>query len=320
MILLTGGAGFIGTNVLRELNQSGIEDILVVDNIGCTEKWQNMVGCRFINYFHKDDIWLEIEKYKNELQAIVHLGACSSTTEQDFDYLIGNNVFYSQKLWSICIECQIPFVYASSAATYGDGSAGFSDRHDHLDFLKPLSRYGLSKHLFDRWVLKQGETPPIWVGLKYFNVYGPYEAHKGRMASMVFHGYKQIISTGQIRLFASHKEHYQDGDQTRDFVYSKDVAKFTLLPLEKKVESGIYNVGTGRGRTFNDLALALFKSMKEKVHVEYIPMPDDLKDKYQYFTQADATKIKNSSYSSLFSVTKSIEEGVESYVECLKNH
>ncbi len=320
MILLTGGAGFIGTNVMKYLNEEGLQDILLVDNIGHSDKWENTLDCRFMAYSHKDEFFSEIEKYQSKLRAVIHLGACSSTTEKDFDYLIRNNLSYSQKLWTISAECQIPFVYASSAATYGDGSVGFSDCHSSLSHLKPLNRYGLSKHLFDIWALEQKKAPPVWVGFKYFNVYGPYEFHKGRMASMVLHGYRQILSTGKIELFASDKENCQDGDQIRDFIYSRDVARMTVFPLQHKVESGIYNIGTGTGRTFNELSLSLFEAMGRSPCIDYIPMPNDLRSKYQYYTEANTKKISESAFASAFSEVKPIEEGVKEYVHFMDNH
>lgn len=291
MIILTGGAGFIGTNILRELNTRGKEDILVVDNIGKTRKWVNLRGCHFRQYINKQDLWEWLDVNSDvDIEAIIHMGACSDTSEKDFDYLIRNNTNYSQKLWDIAVEKQCTFIYASSAATYGDGSLGFSDKLEKADDLIPVNAYGMSKHLFDLWALHQTNQPPQWIGLKYFNVYGPYESHKGDMASVVYHGFNQIQETGKMRLFKSHDANYKHGEQKRDFIFVNDVVKFTLLLMDETAKSGLYNIGTGVARTFDELAKALFRTMEKTVNIEYFDMPSSIRKHYQYFTMADMRK------------------------------
>lgn len=317
MIILTGGAGFIGRNVLSELNDRGINDIVVVDNIGTSNKWRNILGLKFSEYVHKSNFndWL-INSTDKDIDAIIHLGACSSTVEKDFDYLYQNNVEYSKMLWKIAAAKEIPFIYASSAATYGDGSRGYDDDHGKIDSLHPLNAYGLSKHLFDLWAIRQESSPPKWVGLKYFNVFGPYEGHKGTMASVAYHGYNQIKEYGGIKLFKSYHADYGDGEQRRDFIFVEDVTRLTLMPLKEDVPLGIYNVGTGKSRTFNELANCLFAGVGLPAKVKYIDMPEGLKNKYQYYTESNNTKSKllrgkNFKYSSL-------EAGVAKYIEFLK--
>ena len=317
MIILTGGAGFIGTNILIELNKKGEKDILVVDNIEGTLKGANLKGLKYREYVNKNNLWDWLATNKNtQIDAIIHLGACSDTTEMNLEYLYKNNVEYSQKLWKQAVEMQVPFIYASSAATYGDGSLGFSDDHDLIPKLKPLNPYGQSKQDFDLWVLKQKQTPPTWIGLKYFNVFGPFEAHKGRMASMAWHGYNQIKETGKIRLFKSHREDYKDGEQLRDFIYVKDAVNMTLAFFDNDIKSGIYNVGTGKARTFNDMVLSLFKAINIKPDIEFFDIPKDIKKKYQYYTMAENNKSiilrsKNFKYPTL-------EDGIKKYIQFLE--
>ena len=318
MIILTGGAGFIGTNTLVELNNRGVEDILIVDNIGTTLKWAHLIGRKYREYIQKDELWTWLENNSNvEIDAIIHLGACSDTTEKDFDYLYNNNVIYSQRLWKLAVEKLVPFIYASSAATYGDGSLGFSDSHDLIPKLRPLNGYGMSKQVFDIWALKQENTPPVWIGLKYFNVYGPYEEHKGSMASVAWHGYNQIKKTGKIRLFKSHRKDYKDGEQKRDFVYVQDVVNMTLAFLDNNITSGIYNAGTGKAKTFNNLALSLFKAMNIEPDIEYFDMPEDIKVKYQYFTKAEMHKAYQDGIVQLPMLN--VETGIHNYIAILKN-
>lgn len=316
MIVLTGGAGFIGTNTLIGLNNVGEEDVLVVDNINTTLKWQHLVGRKFYDYVHKNDFWTWIKEHpKVNINAVIHLGACSDTTEQDFDYFMNNNVRYSQRLWQLCAERGIPFIYASSAATYGSGEQGFSDKHEKIFDLRPINAYGFSKHIFDLWALRQTLAPPKWAGLKFFNVYGPYEDHKGRMVSVVFHAYPQARDKGCIRLFKSHRDDYQDGEQKRDFIYVKDVVDVMLFFMQDGNGcSGIYNVGSGVARSFNDLAAAVFQAMGEKVEIEYFGMPLDLQPRYQYFTEAKISKLRQSGFTT--SIT-SLEKGVDEYVNYL---
>lgn len=315
MIILTGGAGFIGTNVLVGLNDIGKSDILIVDNINKTQKWQHLVGRSFYDYIHKNNFWEWMEACPRlEIEAIIHLGACSDTTEDDFDYFMENNVHYSQKIWEFCAERNIPLIYASSAATYGDGIKRFSDDHFQISKLRPINAYGFSKQLFDLWVLKQKKTPPRWYGLKFFNVYGPYEDHKGRMASVVFHAFPQARDHGHIRLFKSHKPEYEDGEQKRDFIYVKDVVDVILFLLNGNATSGIYNVGTGQRRSFNDLAKAVFQAMELEVNIEYFNMPERLLSRYQYFTEAEIAKLRRAGYSNKFT---ELEDGVYEYIHFL---
>ncbi len=310
MIIVTGGAGFIGSCVVKTLNNAGIHNILIADNIASTQKWQNLQGKQFIDYIHKTRLPARLDSYTN-VTAVIHLGACSSTTEQNFDYLYDNNTVYSRILWNYCAEKQIPFLYASSAATYGDGSRGFDDTSD-IDFLRPLNAYGYSKHLFDLWVKHQAQLfPPQYVGLKFFNVYGPNEYCKGKMASMVFHGFHQIQNDGKIRLFRSYKDAYPDGGQKRDFIYVKDVCALILWFLEHPEISGLFNVGSGESRSFYDLAQAVFHACGKDTMIEYIEMPEHLRKTYQYETKAEISSLRKAGYTRPF---VSIEEGIEDYI------
>lgn len=310
MIIVTGGAGFIGSCVVRTLNDAGINDIIIVDNIASTDKWLNMRNKKYIKYVHKSKFLEELPSYKN-VEAIIHMGAQSSTTEKDFDYLWNNNFEYTKTLWNYCTEKQISFIYASSAATYGNGELGFDDRMD-IDQLRPLNGYGYSKQLFDQWVKHQAvDCPKQHVGLKFFNVYGPNEYFKGSMASMVFHGYKQIKECGKIKLFKSCNPDYKDGEQLRDFVYVKDISSVIFWLLQNKSVSGLFNVGTGKAQSFKELATATFYALNLEPNIEYIDMPEHLKEKYQYYTQANMVKLRLAGYDKEFS---NLEEGVGDYV------
>lgn len=308
-IVVTGGAGFIGSCVVRTLNDVGINDIIIVDNIASTDKWMNMRNKKYIDYVHKSE-FPEYLKKTEGITAIIHLGACSSTTEHNFDYLWKNNFEYTKALWNYCTQKQISFIYASSAATYGDGSLGFDDQMN-IDALCPLNGYGYSKQLFDLWVKKQTNTPLQYVGLKFFNVYGPNEYCKGSMASMVYHGYRQIKETGKIRLFRSHNPKYQDGEQLRDFVYVKDVCKVIKYFMEHPEKSGLYNVGTGKAQSFRELAEATFYALGLKPEIEYIDMPELLREKYQYYTKAEVGKLREAGYMESFG---DLTVGVTDYV------
>lgn len=315
MIILTGGAGFIGTNTLIALNRMGCEDVIVVDNIAATDKWKNLVGKDFRQYIHKDRLWEWLaERPTVPLEAVIHLGACTDTMETDFDYLAGNNLQYSQRLWRLCTEKQVPLVYASSAATYGDGTAGFSDDHSQVHRYRPINPYGLSKHLFDLWALKQDDAPPRWYGLKFFNVYGPYENHKGRMASVAYFAIPQALEKGQIRLFKSGRADVGDGEQKRDFVFVGDVVNIAIHFLNNAAPSGIYNAGSGRAQTFNRLATSIFSALQKPVNIEFFDMPDSLRDSYQYFTEADMNKIVEAGCN--FQPT-SLEDGIRRYCDWL---
>lgn len=311
MIIVTGGAGFIGSCIVRTLNDAGRDDIIIVDNIAETDKWMNMRNKRYIKYVHKSKFLEELPEYE-EVEAIIHMGAQSSTTERNFDYLWDNNFEYTKALWNYCAEKQISFIYASSAATYGDGKLGFSDRMD-IDKLRPLNGYGYSKQLFDQWVKHQANVfPKQHVGLKFFNVYGPNEYFKGSMASMVFHGFNQIKESGEIRLFKSCNPNYEDGGQLRDFVYVKDICDVIRFMLRNHRISGLFNVGTGRAQSFRELAEATFHALGMNPNIRYIDMPEKLRGKYQYYTQADMVQLMDIGYPKEF---RSVEEGVRDYVQ-----
>lgn len=311
MIIVTGGAGFIGSCVVRSLNEAGCSDIVIVDNISETDKWMNMRNKKYIKYVHKSKFLEELPTYEN-VEAIVHMGAQSSTTERDFDYLWENNFKYTKALWNYCAEKHISFIYASSAATYGDGSLGFNDRMD-IDQLLPLNGYGYSKQLFDQWVKHQAKTfPAQYCGLKFFNVYGPNEYFKGSMASMVFHGFNQIKETGKVKLFKSCNPNYKDGGQLRDFVYVKDICKVIMWLLVNKHVSGLFNVGTGRAQSFAELAEATFHALDLEPNIEYIDMPEKLRGKYQYYTKAEMSRLYDAGYPFEF---MDVEKGVRDYVQ-----
>lgn len=296
MILITGGAGFIGSVLAQELNAQGREDIILVDRIGESTKWKHLRETKFARYVHADDLFNLSSFCLDDVSFIFHMGACSDTTEVDMDYLIQNNLEYSQKLFLHAIEKDIPMVYASSAATYGAGELGYSDDHEEIPGLKPLNRYGFSKQLFDEWVLKLERWPTHWFGLKFFNVYGPNEEHKQEMRSLVHKAYEQILESGSVKLFKSHRDDFENGMQLRDFVYAKDVARamIEMMAPEKAEASGIYNMGTGQARSFLDLVKATFKAMERPENIEFIDMPLHLRDQYQYYTQAQMTKFHQS--------------------------
>lgn len=311
MIIVTGGAGFIGSCVVRTLNDAGIEDIIIVDNIAFTDKWMNIRNKKYIKYVHKSKFLEELPTYDN-VEAIIHMGAQSSTTERDFDYLWNNNFEYTKSLWNYCAKKQISFIYASSAATYGDGTRGFDDKMN-IDELLPLNGYGYSKQLFEQWVKHQATSfPKQHVGLKFFNVYGPNEYFKGSMASMIFHGYQQIQETGKVRLFKSYNPNYTDGGQLRDFVYVKDVCSVIHWLLQNKEVSGLFNVGTGRAQSFKELAEATFHALRLEPNIEYIEMPEQLRKKYQYYTKAEISSLKEAGYSNGF---MDLEAGAKDYVQ-----
>ncbi len=320
MILLTGAAGFVGSNVLAALNEAGMTDIMAVDNLGFGPKWKNLNGKKFLNYFPKQEFLKFIED-QNPLQTIAadftfiyHMGACSSTAEKNVEYLIENNFKYSVAMFQLATKLQIPFVYASSAATYGAGENGFDDDASKIHALKPLNPYGYSKQLFDMWVLKQKETPPFWCGLKFFNVYGPNEYHKEGQFSVVYKAFREIIQTGKMQLFKSYSANYKDGEQKRDFIYVKDISDVMLHILENfaRSTSGIYNLGTGRAQSFLELAQALFTTLKKNKEIEWTEMPDSLKNQYQYFTEAKMLELrKNLGFEKSF---QNLEMGVSDYV------
>jgi ADP-L-glycero-D-manno-heptose 6-epimerase len=295
-ILVTGGAGFIGSALVWELNRRGCERIVISDFLAETEKWRNLTPLRFEDYLEADDLLSRLhDGTLGEFDLILHLGACSSTTEKDAAHLIRNNYEYSKRLAAWALEHGVRFVYASSAATYGDGLAGMSDRDGELTKLRPLNMYGYSKHLFDLYAQRQGFLDRV-VGLKYFNVFGPNEGHKGEMRSMVHKAYAQILETGKIRLFKSYRTDYKDGEQRRDFLYVKDAAAMTLHLAGNPKASGVYNIGSGEAHTWIDLATAVFDALGRSPKIEFIEMPDDVRRNYQYFTQADIGKLRKSGY------------------------
>lgn len=309
-VVVTGGAGFIGSCIVRQLNDMGIDDIYIVDNINISEKWINLRNKRYIRYFHKDEFLEKLDSLE-DITCIIHMGACSATTEQDFDYLYKNNYLYTVALWKYCAAHQISFIYASSAATYGAGEEGFDDKTDIKKFM-PLNRYGYSKHVFDLWAGKQADRPKQAVGLKFFNVYGPNEYHKGRMASMIFHGFKQVVENGSIKLFKSYKQGFEDGGQLRDFVYIKDICSVIEFLIRNPQVNGLFNVGTGRAESFATLAAAVFKAMGRKPDIQYIDMPVDLRGRYQYFTEADISKLRAVGYDEEF---YDLTDGAADYVQ-----
>ncbi len=310
MIIVTGGTGFIGSCVVRTLNDVGIEDIVIVDNIASTDKWMNIRNKKYLKYVNKKDFLEELSTYEG-VTAIIHMGACSSTTERDFDYLWNNNFEFTKALWNYCSEKQISFIYASSAATYGDGSQGFDDKMD-IDLLRPLNGYGYSKQLFDQWVKRQATVyPKQYIGLKFFNVYGPNEYYKGSMASMIFHGFNQIKSDGEIRLFKSCNPEYEDGGQLRDFIYVKDICSVIRWLLDHEEINGLYNLGTGRAQSFKELAEATFHALGLEPNIRYIDMPEHLRKKYQYYTKAEMRKLKDAGYDKEF---LDLEAGARDYV------
>jgi len=313
MIIVTGGAGFIGSAIIWELNSRGITDILVVDSFTTSsENWKNLINLKFRDYIDKDAFLAKIVGGKfQDISGIIHLGACSDTTSRDKEFLLKNNVEYSKNLAIWCVKNGKRFVYASSASTYGDGSFGFFDDPSILPKLKPTNLYGWSKHLFDLWVLDSMLFDRI-AGLKYFNVYGPNEYHKGEMCSMVYKSFNQIKSQGRVKLFKSYLTGYKDGEQSRDFIYVKDVTKATLFIFDNHCANGIFNIGSGVGRTFYDLVLAVFKSMEISPKIEYIDMPENIKEHYQYFTCADITKLYKIGYNKKMTT---LEDGISDYVK-----
>ena len=346
-IIVTGAAGFIGSYMVGYLNRKGYNNIIIVDQFSDKEKKSNYNDKKITDFVERDKLfeWLDHETGKigqAPIGFVFHLGARTDTTEFDYSVHEKWNVEYSKNIWRYCAEKNVPLIYASSAATYGSGELGYKDDHDIVDQLKPLNPYGVSKNEFDKWALRQvqDKQPPFWAGLKFFNVYGPNEYHKGRMASVIFHSYNQVKETGKVKLFRSHKPQYKDGEQLRDFIHVDDVAAIMYWMMEvvnrqsaignwqsgsnltadvspkaasrTRLTNGIYNVGTGKARTFKDLVTAIFKSLNLKPEIEFIDTPEDIREKYQYFTEADMNKLRSAGYDRKFFT---LEEGVDSYVK-----
>jgi ADP-L-glycero-D-manno-heptose 6-epimerase len=312
MLVVTGAAGFIGSCLVGKLNALGHKDLILVDDFSKTNKSENFSSKKFTKTIERSEF---VEWFGNnaaQIKCVFHIGARTDTTEFNVDIFNELNLNYSKALWEICSKNTIPFIYASSAATYGLGEFGYDDDETKINLLKPLNPYGESKNDFDKWAIAQKQTPPNWYGLKFFNVYGPNEYHKARMASVIFHSFNQINSTGKVKLFRSHNPNYKDGGQLRDFVYVKDVVDVIAFLFEKKPKSGIYNLGSGKARSFSDLATATFKALGKTADIEFIDTPVDIRDKYQYFTEANMSKLKAAGYTKPFT---SLEAGVEDYVK-----
>jgi len=315
MIVVTGAAGFIGSCMVRRLLDAGYEDILVVDDFSRPDKNRNLEGKKIWGEVHRNNFMRWFERNHADVDAVIHLGARTDTTEMDTRIFDELNLDYSKAVWMMCCAFDKPLLYASSAATYGLGEFGYTDDHTFIPQLKPLNPYGQSKQDFDVWVLQQiaaGVAPPYWAGFKFFNVYGPNEYHKGRMASVIFHTCRQIKATGAMKLFRSHRPDYRDGEQSRDFIYVKDVVDLLLFFLEKKPTTGIYNLGTGKARTFVDLAKGTFHAMDLEPEISFVDTPIDIRDTYQYFTEADMSKARAAGYHQPFF---GLEEGIEDYVQ-----
>lgn len=312
MIVVTGAAGFIGSVLVGALNDEGQENLILVDQFDREDKMKNLANKAYEATIDRAEFIDWFSKNGDQVEFVFHIGARTDTTEFDVEIFNSLNLNYTKDIWNICASNDIPMVYASSAATYGDGNLGYDDNHDIVNQLKPLNAYGESKNDFDKWALQQTKKPPFWYGLKFFNVYGPNEYHKGRMGSVIMHAFKQINETGGMKLFRSHRPDYTDGGQLRDFVYVKDVVEVILFLWEYEADSGLYNLGTGTASPFLDLAKATFKAMGVEENISFVDTPEDIRDKYQYFTKANMKKLLDQGYAVPF---YSLEEGVEDYVQ-----
>ncbi len=311
MIVITGAAGFIGSCLVQKLNNEGREDLILVDDFSDQNKARNLSGKRFLQKIERENFHQWLKENAINVSFVYHIGARTDTTEFDVSIFNHLNLDYTKSIWKICSQHRIPLVYASSAATYGAGELGYDDNHEIISKLKPLNPYGESKNDFDKWALLQPEAPPLWIGLKFFNVYGPNEYHKARMASVIFHAFNQIQKAGKVKLFRSHRAEYKDGWQLRDFVYVKDVVNVCWFFHQHQKHSGIYNLGSGKARSFYDLAANTFKAMNHEVQIDFIDIPQDIRDKYQYFTEANMQKLISIGYSKPFTT---LEQGVNDYV------
>ncbi len=311
MIVLTGTAGFIGSVMLQKLNMEGVGNVVIVDDFTKRAKENNVKEKKYTLKVQRDNFFQWFDEHARDIEQVIHMGARTDTTEFDVNIFNVLNLEYSKQIWIRCANNNIPLIYASSAATYGAGEFGYDDNHEIVEKLKPLNAYGNSKNDFDKWMLKQEKQPPFWAGLKFFNVYGPNEYHKGRMASVIFHAFHQIRETGKVRLFRSHRPDFKDGEQLRDFVYVKDLTDVIWFLMYHRPASGLYNLGTGKARTFLDLARATFAAMDTEPVIEFIDTPEDIRDKYQYFTEANMKKLRTAGYDKPFT---SLEAGVDDYV------
>ncbi len=312
MIVVTGAAGFIGSCLVSRLNAAGCTSLILVDDFSDEIKNLNLKNKKYSSRIHRDDFDSWLEQYGKDVKVVFHIGARTDTTEFDIEIFNKLNLNYSKAVWNTCVKHSIPLVYASSAATYGLGEFGYEDEHSLVSKLVPLNPYGNSKNDFDKWVLLQNEAPPFWYGLKFFNVYGPNEFHKGRMASVIFHAVKQINENAEMKLFRSHKPEFKDGEQLRDFIYVKDVIEVCLFLYKTLPKSGLYNLGTGQCRSFLDLAKSTFKALAKPSAISFVDTPIDIRDKYQYFTEANMTKLKSVGYTNEF---YSLENGITDYVQ-----
>lgn len=317
-IIVTGAAGFIGSCMVQYLNQNGFNNLILVDNFDIAAKKTNWETKQYAEQVNLEDLFDWLKQYESEVAAIIHLGARTDTTEFDYSVHEKLNVAYSKSIWNYCTEKQIPLIYASSAATYGAGELGYDDNHEIVEQLQPLNPYGISKNEFDKWALKEIKQPPSWAGLKFFNIYGPNEYHKERMASVIWHSFNQINNDGVVKLFKSHRDDFKDGQQLRDFVYVKDLLKVmhwmmvTMANVNWPAgQNGLYNLGTGQARSFYDLVMATFKGLDKEPEIVFIDMPVDIRDKYQYFTEANMQKLRAAGYNDKF---YTLEEGVNDYV------
>ena len=312
MIVVTGAAGFIGSCLVSKLNSEGYNDIVVVDDFSVLEKEDNLQGKKITAKVERTEFMDWLENNHRFVQFVFHIGARTDTTEFNIQIFDELNLNYSKEVWNLCVKYGLPLVYASSAATYGSGEQGYNDDESIIPLLKPLNPYGDSKNDFDKWAITQERSPYFWTGLKFFNVYGPNEFHKNRMASVIFHAFNQIEKDGKMKLFRSHRPDFKDGEQLRDFVYVKDVVNVCMFLMQHRKNSGIYNLGSGKARTFLDLAKNTFKSMDKTENIEFVDTPTDIRDKYQYFTEANMSKLKSIGYTKPF---HSLEEGIQDYVQ-----